>query len=199
MKQKNQIQIKEKSPIELTPFEMLNKKINDHNDWLYKCYQLIEANVNPTDDLENERIIMELKDNQKDLPYRVAVFNNDYQKYMNKISISNEIETMTKVSIELSARLSKAKSDIREKLMTLEKSQQVFKQFQDDLNDMLNWVNSLHLDLVRYQENGHIRRSSFTDEQQSPSSESQITSAQYRTDFSSGNNTNNNIVETTVS
>lgn len=52
-----------KKPDEQTPFEILNKKMNESIEWLGKTEDLLSKQISPVENLELERLIFELKVN----------------------------------------------------------------------------------------------------------------------------------------
>jgi hypothetical protein len=159
------------------PFQTLNKKLKEHNDWLNKCDdELLEKHVKLVDELENERLMFELKEVEKELPYREAIFKNDFNRFYSKLTGANEkesAENMNKVIAEKYAQVRKSdcfffyelvgcvlmidcvkfqtNQKLKMKKELLEKSAQQLKWFQDELNSMNNWINNVHLDLIKQQ------------------------------------------------
>jgi len=80
-------------------FQTLNKKLKEHNDWLNKCDdELLEKHVKLVDELENERLMFELKEVEKELPFREAIFKNDFNRFYSKLSSANEKESAENMS-----------------------------------------------------------------------------------------------------
>ena len=114
------------------PFDQLAKKFNEHTEWLLRCNELIDKDVSPIDELESGRLIFELKvsllpldpaDSRKlkwhlkflpyfkefeqDLPYRLSIFNNDYNRFINKLKSSSEIDSANRISNDLQQKFEK--------------------------------------------------------------------------------------------
>ena len=48
------------SIMEQSPYQFMNKRINEHNEWLAKFNDLFAKEISPMDQLENERLLFEL-------------------------------------------------------------------------------------------------------------------------------------------
>ncbi len=174
--QQQQQQQNSKDLVTLEPFELLSKKLNEHIIWLRKYEQLIEKQIDPVDELEIERISLELKECEKDLPYRESIYNSDCQKYLNKLTKQTEIDAADKLSREVAQKFCFIKLNTQTKLQSLDACLESYRKFNDDLNAMLNWINNLHLDLVRNQQQQSQLKSSTSDQQLRSNSSSKASS-----------------------
>jgi len=78
---------------ESSPFEQLNKKLDEHDKWLAKCDELLYRSVRKTNEPETERLIFELNECENDLPYQKTLFETDFKKYRPKITNSTESDS----------------------------------------------------------------------------------------------------------
>ncbi len=82
----------------LNSFQLFSKKMNEHHEWQWKCEQSIEKNADKWDDLENEKLIVDLKEFQADLPFRQTIFQSDLNKFESKFETNKEIEMASTTS-----------------------------------------------------------------------------------------------------
>ena len=52
-------------PHQLSPYQIMTKKINEHTEWLAKFNDLFVKEISPLDQLENERLLFELNVSRK--------------------------------------------------------------------------------------------------------------------------------------
>jgi len=75
---------------ESSPFEQLNKKLDEHDHWLAKCDELLIKSNCKGDETKIENLISELYQCENDLPYQKTMFEIDFKKYRPKLINSTE-------------------------------------------------------------------------------------------------------------
>ncbi len=76
----------------LTDFEQLNIKINEHNEWILKCEELLSKNPSEVNELDYERLIFEISECENDLSSHQTKFEDDYKMWSSKLKCSSEID-----------------------------------------------------------------------------------------------------------
>ena len=87
-------------------FERLNQKINEHNQWLLKCDQII-GNKEIDSDQEKVNVIAEMTELENDLPYRQTMFETDFKKYSSKLKTNSENDTANQYYESIMSQYSK--------------------------------------------------------------------------------------------
>ena len=84
----------DKKPKELTQFDQFNKKLDEYDNWLSRCDQLLDIPVNKTNEFEIQRLIADLNECENDLSYQKSMFESDFNRYRPKLKNSTECDSV---------------------------------------------------------------------------------------------------------